>query len=388
MPSVAERTVEYLSRLLDEVLARAYQRVATREFQARAVSNPLLRPLARRQARSLFDLCAGFTYSQVLAACVRLDLLDRVRDRACTVEDLARGAGAAEPRVRALVDAAVALKLLRRAPAGVRLGSAGAALLGNPAVLAMIRHHDLLYADLADPLALLGGGASPDTRLGAFWNYAGEGAEAMAQARTCDAVAGGLDYTALMSASQSFVADEVLRAFPFQRFSHVLDVGGGEGTFALALGGRHPGLDVTVLDLPAVAARARQRFADLGVAPQLDARAGDFLADPLPQGADLVTLVRVLHDHDEPTVRVLLRRVFESLPAGGEILVAEPMAGKRREGGMDAYFACYFLAMGQGRLRTPGEIAALLTDAGFRDARRYSVRMPMLVDLVSARREA
>ena len=45
-------------------------------FRAWAARFPLTRPLARRRARELFDLCAGFVYSQVLTACVRLKLFE------------------------------------------------------------------------------------------------------------------------------------------------------------------------------------------------------------------------------------------------------------------------------------------------------------------------
>ncbi len=57
-----------------------------RDFRNRKVSDPafrrwagrfaLTRPIARRQANALFDLTAGFVYSQILAACVRVDLFD------------------------------------------------------------------------------------------------------------------------------------------------------------------------------------------------------------------------------------------------------------------------------------------------------------------------
>ena len=45
-------------------------------FQRAAAAFPLTRPLARREARGLFDVVAGFVYSQVLLSCVRLGVLD------------------------------------------------------------------------------------------------------------------------------------------------------------------------------------------------------------------------------------------------------------------------------------------------------------------------
>jgi demethylspheroidene O-methyltransferase len=59
-----------------------------RGWLQRQISNPrfrrwaagfwLTRPLVRRRAGQLFDLVAGFVYTQVLLACVRLDLFDRL----------------------------------------------------------------------------------------------------------------------------------------------------------------------------------------------------------------------------------------------------------------------------------------------------------------------
>ena len=46
------------------------------KFQRWAAAFPLTRPTARRRARALFDLCAGFVYSQILYACVRLKLFE------------------------------------------------------------------------------------------------------------------------------------------------------------------------------------------------------------------------------------------------------------------------------------------------------------------------
>ncbi|MEN0075545.1 MAG: methyltransferase, partial [Paracraurococcus sp.] len=53
--------------------------VADPRFRRWAARFPLTRPVARRRTRALFDLCAGFVYSQVLLACVRLRLCELLR---------------------------------------------------------------------------------------------------------------------------------------------------------------------------------------------------------------------------------------------------------------------------------------------------------------------
>ncbi len=108
--------------------------------------------------------------------------------------------------------------------------------------------------------------------------------------------------------------------------------------------------------------------------------------ESLPGGADLATLVRVLHDHDDAAVRALLRRVRAALAPGGTLLIAEPMAGSpatRRMAG--AYFAFYLLAMGSGRARSPAELTVFLREAGFSDIRSLRTRRPLLTGGLTAR---
>lgn len=344
---------------------------------------PLTRPVARRRAGALFDLCAGFVYSQVLVACVRLRLFEALRRGARTEADLARSLDLPEAGMRRLLVAASALRLVKSAgPGRYRLGPLGRAVVIDPGIAAMVEHHGLLYGDLADPVALLRGD-KPSRGLGAFWAYAETGhAAALGSGDTAA-------YTKLMAASQGMVAREVVAAFPFRRYRRLLDVGGGDGSFLEAVASAAPALDLELFDLPAVAAEASARFARAGLASRAIAIGGDFRHDVLPSDADLVSLVRVLHDHDDDDVIGLLSAVWRALVPGGTILVAEPMAetaGAERVGG--AYFGFYLLAMGQGRARSPVELGDLLRRAGFADVERRRTSLPLVVSLLVARRPA
>ena len=114
---------------------------------------------------------------------------------------------------------------------------------------------------------------------------------------------------------------------------------------------------------------------------------GNFLSDALPTGFDIVTLVRVIHDHDEQRALTILRSIYQALPPGGTLLLAEPMAGTPGAEAMgDAYFGFYLLAMGRGRARTAGQLSALLTEAGFTAIRPVSTRIPLQVRMLVATR--
>jgi len=350
--------------------------LSSARFQRFAVVFPLTRPIARRRARALFDVVAGFVYSQVLFACVRLHLFDVLAAGPQTVDVLAARLDLPPGNALRLLEAAASLRLTQRHRDGrFGLGDLGAAMVGNPGIAAMVEHHAMLYADLRDPVALLRG-ESGQTALGAYWPYA------RAESPT-DAGAG--PYTDLMAASQALVADEVLDAYRLGRHRCVLDIGGGDGSFLRAVARRAPRLRLKLFDLPPVAAIALARFAAAGLQSQADVTGGSFLTEDLPQGADVATLVRVLHDHDDDSVLAILRAARRALPPDGVLLVAEPMAETSGAEPMGAaYFGFYLLAMGSGRPRTPAALESLLRQAGFTKIRLLPTRRPLLARVMTA----
>jgi demethylspheroidene O-methyltransferase len=379
---LAVRRAGWSERVFEGWIQARNRLIASPAFQRWAAKSPLTRMIARRRARQLFDLCSGFVYSQVLLACVRLRLFEFLAQGPRGLEAISRHFDLPPDATSRLLRSAAALGLAR-ALDGDRwvLDELGAAMLGNPEIAAFIEHNALLYDDLRDPVALLRGEVS--TRLGQFWPYAADRPrERGAHAESEDYGA----YSALMSQTQSLVNQDILDAYRVANHERMLDVGGGEGAFVAAAAARAPDLKFYLFDLPPVAERARARLAALGLAARVDVAGGSFLDDPLPSGADLVTIVRVLHDHDDESALALLRAARAALAPGGTVLVAEPMSGARGAEPMgDAYFGFYLLAMGRGRPRSAGEVAGLMRAAGFAAVRELPTRRPMLASALIGR---
>ncbi|GAA4036369.1 methyltransferase [Sphingomonas rosea] len=329
--------------------------VGNSAFQRWALSNPLTRIKARRHARALFDLTAGFVYSQVTSALVESDLLDALATRPRSEQEAAELSGLGIESARTLLRAAASLGLTAEAESRWTLGERGGALAGMPGLSDMIRHHRLLYADLADPLAMLrreGPGA-----LASLWTYDDPGGGEEARI-----------YSRLMTATQPMVAAQALAAYSFTRHVRLLDIGGGQGAFLREIGHEYPALGLGLFDRPAV-------IETIGDRDGIRLHAGSFLTDPLPGGYDLHSLVRVLHDHDDAAAMAILQASRRALPPGGRLLIVEPMAevGRAPEG--HAYFGFYLAAMRSGRPRTAAEIRAMLRGAGF--ARVSACRTPL-----------
>jgi len=354
--------------------------VGSARFQHWAAGFVFTRPVARKRARELFDIVAGFVYSQVLLACVRLQLFDMLAPGALSRQEIAARLDLPVDSVHRLLDAALSLRLLEtRFQGRIGLGPLGAPMVGNEAVLAMVEHHATLYRDLADPVALLRDGGQ-GSELGRCFPYA-------SAARPGDLPAGDVAaYSALMTASQPLVAQEILNAYDFRKHRCLLDVAGGQGRFLAAAAQRCPQLALMLFDLPAVAHSGEQRLQGQGLAARSRVVGGDFLVDPLPKGADVATLIRVAHDHDDARVMHLLRSIRAALPADGTLVLAEPMSGTTGAEPMgDAYFGFYLLAMGRGRPRRRDELTKMLQAAGFDRVRSLPSRLPLQVGLLVAR---
>ncbi|MEJ6404601.1 methyltransferase [Yoonia sp. 2307UL14-13] len=350
--------------------------VASRRFQSWAARFPLTRRIVRHEGEAMFDLVAGFCHSQILQALVKLEIFDALLKAEHPTPTLARIARVPDDRMRALLCGGAALGLLhKRRNGNYALTTRGAALATVPGLKGMIAHHDVLYRDLADPVAFFRG--EVETELAAFWPYVfGAGAaDDPQQAAT---------YSELMADSQTLVAEDTLAAISLDGVRHLMDVGGGSGAFLCAAAARHPQLRLSLFDLPAVAPAAQARFESAGLDDRTTIHPGSFRDDPLPKGPDMICLVRVLYDHSDDTVGALLRAVYAALPKGGRILISEPMTGGARPTRPgDAYFALYCMAMRTGQARAPADISALMAQAGFARIGRQRTARPFVTSVIT-----
>jgi SAM-dependent methyltransferase len=144
----------------------------------------------------------------------------------------------------------------------------------------------------------------------------------------------------------------------------LLDVGGGAGSHAAYLAASVPGLEPTVLDLPAVEPVTRARH------PELPFVAGDLelprFGRPDGETWDAVLLANILHDHPPGTCARIVAEAASLLGPGGTLLVYEWVLDDCRDSPADvALFALMMLVENDGGASyTGGEISGWLTDAG------------------------
>ena len=355
------------------------------ELYRQSISNPLTRWFTQRRTQQIFDLMSGFVHSQVLLACVKLNIFQIVRQAPATLEELSSRCHVPAPVLQRLLLSAVALRLLEhRGNQRFGLGALGSPLAAHEGIRAMVEHNNLLYQDMSEPIEFLRDAWQGD--MASYWTYAHSDSPAKDSVRHATQVG---RYSALMAASQNFVIEEILGAYSFQKHRCMMDVGCGMGRFVAAVAQREEHLSFRLFDLPAVLELTQKSHTALGIESRMQYCPGSFFDDPILQGADLITLVRVAHDHSDSAVMKILKNIHRALPAGGSLLLAEPMAQEPGDKPLaDAYFHLYLLAMGSGRFRTPSELSAMLKEAGFESVERVPNAMPIHTRLLLARKPA
>ena len=161
---------------------------------------------------------------------------------------------------------------------------------------------------------------------------------------------------------------KVVEAFDLSRFRRLVDLGGATGHLAIAACERYPSLRAVVFDLPQVIGSARVQIGKSPIAsPRIEVVAGDFFRDELPE-ADLFAMSRIVHDWSEDKIHALLTRIYQRLPAGGGILLAEKTSARGQERPDIGPAAIAEHAGLHGRQRTHSErVPRPAGSAGFRD---------------------
>jgi len=155
--------------------------------------------------------------------------------------------------------------------------------------------------------------------------------------------------------------------FDFSRYGTLCDVGGATGQLACFVAEAHPHMRCVSFDLPAVKPIALRRIAAAGLSGRVDAVAGDFFADALPE-ADVITMGMILHDWNLERKKTLIRKAYDALPAGGALVAIEALIDDaRRENAFGLLMSLnMIIEFGDAFDYTGADFAGWCREAGFR----------------------
>jgi ubiquinone/menaquinone biosynthesis C-methylase UbiE len=160
--------------------------------------------------------------------------------------------------------------------------------------------------------------------------------------------------------------------------SHLLDLGGGPGTYAIFFCLANPRLRATIFDRATTRAFALRTVEQFEVAGQVDFVAGDFNADPIPGRYDAAWLSHILHGIGPRECEQLIAKTAAALEPGGLLMVHDFFLNDNRTGPLfPALFSLNMLVNNAtGRSYSEGEISEMLRGAGAREIHRLPFRGP------------
>ena len=168
-----------------------------------------------------------------------------------------------------------------------------------------------------------------------------------------------------MTAGSRPSARVLAREFSWDKYASFIDIGTAQGCVPAEIANAHPHLVGGGFDLPEVQGAFCEYVNALGLGQRLTFQAGNFLQDEMP-GADVLIMGRILHNWGLPIKRMLLKKAYWALPAGGALIVYDPMLDDERVNG-HALFAglTMLLETEEGSEYTPAECRRWMAEAGF-----------------------
>jgi len=306
-------------------------------------------------ADDLSAMSRGYQAACVLMAAAELELYDHLGQSPCRAEELAGKMKVDLRDVTVLLDALAALDLLDKqgdryqVPASLRNVMATAA---PGSFLAMLQHQANCLRSWAQLASVVKTG-QPAAR----------------QASIRGAAADYVSFIEAMDNIAASTASDLVRQLQPLAFKHLLDVGGGSGSYTIAFLRAHPAGKATLFDLPKVMPQARQRLQQAGVLDRVTLAPGDFYTDALPGGADLAWVSAIVHQNSRQQNLQLFQRVFAALSPGGQILIRDFLMEDSRTSPVGgALFAINMLVnTPHGGTFTVTELREDLASAGFTD---------------------
>lgn len=316
----------------------------------------MLRAMEERPPRDRLDaLATGFMEAKLLLTGVELHLFDHLGDGA-TAASVAEAIGATVHGVEILLDALAAVEIVEKRGDRYRNRDDYAPLLvgdGEGQFAALLRHRNHCFRGWARLAERIRG----EVRTGDDRSVIRDPVANRSFIRAMAAVSGGR-------------AGEVVAHLDLGGVRTVGDLGGGPGSYLLAMVARAPGIEPYLIDLPLTIDTARALLAETGGGEAIRTVVWDFYNEaapptPLPS-FDLLFLSQVAHAESARRNRDLFARLAPLLTPGGRLVVHETTVEPDRTRPVEAaLFAVNMVAMTDGgRVYTAGEIAAWGEAAG------------------------
>ena len=174
------------------------------------------------------------------------------------------------------------------------------------------------------------------------------------------------------------LAPRIVPAIDVSNRQHLLDLGGGPGTYAIHFCLNNENMKATVFDLPTTRPFAEKTIGQFKMADRIDFMDGNYLEDPVEGRYDVAWLSHILHGEGPDDCRMIIRKAVDALEPGGMIIIHDFILNNSMDGPLfPALFSLnMLLGTESGQSYSEAQIRDMLTAVGVRDIRRIAIQSP------------
>jgi SAM-dependent methyltransferase len=311
----------------------------------------------------IFEVATGFMAAKHLFVANEVGLFEKLTEGPATLDELTERIGIPRRTTRIVVDAMVALGFVERQGDRYQNGPVADSFLSGRAptdLRLLLRYFNrLLYPTWMKLEEAVRTGQTPSQQ----FQFTEEDQRLFSE---------GVE---AFSAGQ---AQALAANYDFSRHRSVLDLGGGTGSFLIAVLSQHSGLDGTLFELPGAAAVARQRLVGSPFAGRIRVEEGDFFKTSIPGGHDAIIVANVIHVFSPERNLELLRRIREFVSDGSRLLLVDLWTDPTHTQPLFAALmaGAFLLRSGEGDVYSEEEVRAWLKTTGWRPLERKPLAGP------------
>lgn len=158
----------------------------------------------------------------------------------------------------------------------------------------------------------------------------------------------------------------------------LLDLAGGPGTYAIHFCRQNPEMTAVVFDLPTTRPFAEQTIKKYGLSERISFIAGDITSDELGGGYDVIWISHLLHSESPEKSLEIISKAAKSLNSGGILLIQEFILDDSRTGPLfPALFSLNMLVgTPAGQAYSQSELTAIMNSVWLSDISRLQLDLP------------
>lgn len=311
----------------------------------------------------LLKISGNYWKACTLHAGVKLDLFTLIGDEQVASEDIAQSLESDERGVAMLLNALAAMGLLSKTENDYSNTSASRTFLSKDSsqyIGYMIMHHHNLVDSWAKLNEAVKTGKPVRERV------------SHSEGETRESFLMGMFNMAM------HIAPRLVIKINLSKRKHLLDFGGGPGTYAIHFCMSNPQLKATVYDLPGTRPFAQSTIEKFGLEDRIDFMDGDYLEDSIKGLYDVAWLSHILHGEGPEDCRKIINKAVSALEPGGMIIVHDFILDDTMNGPLfPALFSLnMLLGTENGQSYSEKQIKNMLAEAGVKDMQRIPIQTP------------